>query len=79
MGHANIYIRVDNEIHWDAIEDKSAWVNKQLKEKPIVATKQKAKEIIEKEYIAPKVSKVLVECEHFKTKGNCRYPGCKFY
>ena len=30
MAHANIYIRKENEQTWDAIEDKSKWVNERL-------------------------------------------------
>lgn len=30
MGHANIYIRKENEDRWDSLEDKSAWVNVKL-------------------------------------------------
>lgn len=30
MGHANIYIRKTNEAKWEAIGDKSAWVNDHL-------------------------------------------------
>jgi len=30
MGHANVYIRKENEAAWDSLEDKSAWVNERL-------------------------------------------------
>lgn len=32
MPHANIWIRRQNQGRWDAIDDKSAWVNAMLKE-----------------------------------------------
>lgn len=35
MGHANVYIRKDNESKWEAIMDKSAWVNEKLVGEPL--------------------------------------------
>lgn len=32
MGHANVYIRKENEGRWAALPDKSAWVNERLEE-----------------------------------------------
>lgn len=34
MPHANIYIRKENEERWNAITDKSAWVNAYLEKSP---------------------------------------------
>lgn len=36
MGHANIYIRKENEKAWEALLDKSAWVNERLEKDDFV-------------------------------------------
>lgn len=36
MSHANIYIRKENEAKWEAIADKSAWVNDRLHENDVI-------------------------------------------
>jgi hypothetical protein len=89
MPRVNVYIRKENEERWLALQDKSAWVNKRLKDgavkvpikdlkfaaqqPPTLASMQKAYEIGDKLYNAT--------CKHGSDPKYCKHakPGkpCK--
>lgn len=64
----NIYIRKHNEEKWNAIEDKSMWINTLLE--------NVGEMYIEEKELGAKYDKPIEFCKHSAVKGFCK-KGCK--
>jgi len=81
MPQVTVYIRKEDMPKWEVIDKKAEFISNALNDSPDKFMADEAT----RSYKAPveSVAEALVKkkenlCEHFQTKGNCRYNGCKF-